>query len=247
MNFSYKGIIFGLSTIVFYYFYKNNDILSYIVYQTMFYYSYVEINVKKHIDLIYNNPIVKNSIHQIQYYMFNEVELVKSNYVFNTCKLTEVIRYNPNYFDFFIFTDYYTSNKIVSKDVNRILNVEKCDYRFLIINVKISNVDLIDDEKSFIVDLNQYYIVGNVIQKYLICFLIYRQYKVYIDPERVNYSIELMDNNMNYKTITEKEEIILNKESYMIRNICDDAPDKISDNMTFRNSDEDYFISDSDE
>jgi hypothetical protein len=56
-----------------------------------------------------------------------------------------------------------------------------------------------------------------------------------------------MDNNMNCKTITEKEEIILNKESYLIRNICDDAPDKISDNMTFRNSDEEYFISDSDE
>ena len=250
MNFIYKGLFCGLSSLLFLHFNKNNKILSFIIYQTMFYYSYIEINIKKKFDLIYNIPIVKKGIYKIQYYMFNEVELVKSNFVFSTCKLTEVIRYNPNYFDFYIFTDHTTSNKIVSKDVMNTLNVEKCDFKFYVINVKIPNVDLIDDEKTFSIDFDNYYMVNNVINKYLICFLIYKQYNVYLDPETVTYIIEFMDNNMNYKTITEKEEIILKKENYLFdskhNDKCDSifhSDEKISNNM-FKTNNEDYFIED---
>ena len=236
MNFILIGSI-SLSTLFFLYLSKNKyNILANIAYQSVLYYSYVEINVKKQLNILYTFPIVKNSIYKMKIYMFNEVELIKSNFVFKTCELKDLITYNKDYIDFFIFTDFYTSNKIVSKDINFSLNVEKCDYKFYIINVTISNVELIDDEHKFLIQLDDYYMVNNIINKYLICFLIYKQFKVYLDPENINYILELMDNNMEYKSITEKEEIILKKDEYLInkRNIdLFNTDDKISNNIEF--------------
>jgi hypothetical protein len=238
MNFIVFGCI-SLSTFLFLYLSKDKyyNILAKIAYQSVLYYSYVEINVKKQIKLIYNFPIVKDSIYKIHIYMFNEVELIKSNFVFKTCSLKDVVTYNPDYIDFFIYTDHYTSNKVVSKNVTLPLNIEKCDYRFYIINVTLNNVELIDDETTFIIQFDQYYMVNNIINKYLICFLIYRQFKVYLDPEMVTYKIELMDNNMNYKSLTEKEEIVLKKETYLINKkegeLFFDTNDKISNNINF--------------
>jgi hypothetical protein len=236
MNFILLGSI-SLSTFFLLFLSKNKyNILANIAYQSVLYYSYVEINVKKQLNLLYTFPIVKNSIYKIKLYMFNEVELIKSNFVFKTCELKDVITYNPDYIDFFIFTDFYTSNKIVSKNINISLNVEKCDYTFYIINVILSNVDLIDDEKTFIIQLDHYYMVNNIINKYLICFLIYKQFKVYLDPENITYTLELMDNNMEYKSFTEKEEIILKKDGYLINKEkfdLFDTDDKISNNIEF--------------
>ena len=243
MNFILFGC-FSVSTFICLYLSKDKyyNILSNIAYHSVLYYSYVEINVKKQINLIYNFPIVKDSIYKIHIYMFNEVEIIKSNFVFKTCKLKDVITYNPDYFDFFIFTDHYTSNKLVRKDVILPLNVEKCDYRFYIINVTLTNVDLIDDEKTFIIQFDQYYMVNNIINKYLVCFLIYRQFKVYLDPENVTYKLDLMDNFMEYKTLSEKEEIILKKDSYLINkkecNLFFNADGKISNNIEFINNED---------
>jgi hypothetical protein len=204
------------------------------------YYSYVEINVKKQLNLIYNIPVVKDSIYKFQMYMFNEVELIKSNFVFKTCGLKDVITYNPEYFDFFIYTDYYTSTKIVSKNVNLSLNIEKCDYRFYLMSIELRNVSLIDDEKTFIIQIDNYYMVDNIINKYLICYLIYKQYKVYLDAETVSYKLEIMDNNMEYKSITEKEDIILKKDKYIIKNYESlfKTNDKVSNHMNFINDDD---------
>ena len=102
-----------------------------------------------------------------------------------------------------------------------------------IINVRLSNVELIDDEKTFLIQLDNFYMVNNIINKYLICFLIYKQFKVYLDPENINYILELMDNNMEYKSITEKEEIILKKDGYLINKEKFDTYDKISNNIEF--------------
>ena len=150
MNYILKGLMFGVSVLSSFYIAYYKSLLPTIIHETIIYYSYVEINIKKHLDLLYNVPIVKDSIYKLQIYMFNEVELVKSNFVFGRCSLKDVVKYNPYYFDFFIFTDYYTLNKIVSKNVNISLDVENCDYKFYIFQLKISNVELIDDEKLFI-------------------------------------------------------------------------------------------------
>jgi len=252
MNFFIKGILFGCSIGFTYYLIslpkdKYNELFSTIIYETVLFYSYVEINVKKNINLIYNFPIVKHGIYKINMYMFNEVDIIKSNFVFKTCSLKEVVTYNPEYFDFFIYTDHYTLNKIVSKDIHLSLDVEKCDYRFYLMHVSITNSQFLDKNKSFIIQLDNYYMVNNTIDKFFICFLLYKQYKVYIDPLIVNYKIELLDHEMNYKIITEKEEIVLKKDTYFLKKDVDKKDDesifksdeKISNHMKFVN-DEDF-------
>jgi hypothetical protein len=242
MNFIIKGLFCGFTIGLSFLFFssKRDNIMSKIAYETVMYYSYVEINVKKQLNLIYNIPVVKDSIYKFQIYMFNEVELIKSNFVFKTCGLKDVITYNPDYFDFFIYTDYYTSNKIVSKNVNLSLNIEKCDYRFYLMSIELTNVSLIDDEKSFIIQIDNYYMVENIINKYFICYLIYKQYNVYLDAETVSYKLEIMDNNMEYKSITEKEDIILKKDKYIIKNYESlfKTDDKVSNHMKFINDDD---------
>jgi len=67
---------------------------------------------------------------------------------------------------------------------------------------------------------------------------------VYIDPIIVNYKIELLDHEMNYKVITEKEEIVLKKDTYFIKKDEDalfKSDEKISNNMKFVN-DEDFEV-----
>jgi uncharacterized ferredoxin-like protein len=79
--------------------------------------------------------------------------------------------------------------------------------------------------------------------------LIYKEYKVYIDPIIVNYKIELLDHEMNYKLITEKEEIVLKKDTYFIKkdaekkdeDILFNSDGKISNNMKYVN-DEDFEV-----
>lgn len=239
MNYIYKGIICGLtsiSTFLFLIFNKNNIILTFFAYQFMYYYSYVEINLKKNINIMYNLPIVKNSIYNFKIYMYNEVELIKNNFVIETCNIKEVVKYNPHYFDLFIYTDYYTLNKIVSKNLNFSIDVEKCNYKFYLFNLKISNVELIDDNKSFIIDMNNYFMVNNIINKFLICFLLNRQYNVFLLAETVNYTLEILDNNMDFKSITEKQEIILNKDTYILSESVEN--NKIKSDEKFFNSDE---------
>jgi hypothetical protein len=244
MNFIIKGLFCGftIGLTVFFFSAKGDkyNIMSKIAYETVMYYSYVEINVKKHINSIYNIPIVKDSIYKFQIYMFDEVKLIKSNFVFKTCGLKDVVTYNPDYFDFFIYTDFYTSNKIVSKNVTLSLNVEKCDYHFYIMSVELLNDELNDDEKSFIIQFDHYYMVDNIINKYLICYLIYKQYKVYLDPQTVTYKLEIMDNNMDYKSITEKDNIILKKDNYIINHYESlfKADDKVSNHMNFINEED---------
>jgi hypothetical protein len=254
MIFIIKGLLLGCTFVSTYYFIslskdKYKEILSTLFYETVLFYSYVEINVKQNINLIYNYPIVKQGIYKINMYMFNEVDIIKSNFVFKTCSLKEVVTYNPEYYDFFIYTDYYTLNKIISKNIHLSLDVEKCDYKFHLINISITNSQLIDDEKSFIIQIDNYYMVNNIIDKFFICYLIYKEYKVYIDPIIVNYKIELLDHEMNYKLITEKEEIVLKKYTYFIKkdaekkneDILFNSDDKISNNMKYVN-DEDFEV-----
>jgi hypothetical protein len=107
-------------------------------------------------------------------------------------------------------------------------------------SVELTNVSLIDDEKSFIIQIDNYYMVENIINKYLICYLIYKQYKVYLDAETVSYKLEIMDNNMEYKSITEKQDIILKKDKYIIKNYESlfKSDDKVSNHMNFINDDD---------
>jgi hypothetical protein len=63
---------------------------------------------------------------------------------------------------------------------------------------------------------------------------------VYLDPETVTYKLELMDKNMTYKSITEKEDIILKKDKYIIMNYESmfKSDEKVSNHMNFINEED---------
>jgi hypothetical protein len=96
---------------------------------------------------------------------------------------------------------------------------EVCGYTFISIEVSIE--DLIDTEKTnkYYLTLKEngenYYIVGNRINKMVIYYLLNQQHSVDY-PDNTPYMIDLIDFNVNMKVLTEKDTLYLFETEYII-------------------------------
>lgn len=208
----------------------------------------------KYIHSLYQNKYFKKTIKYFEdtkyifkNYFLNDIDVIKYNKILLRCKVSNLIQYNPLYMDFFIYSDIhsYPVNKKVCKDVySFVKRYEKCDFKFGYISL------ILSEKYNYVIKLSNssynYYIVGNVIDKYLILFLLYQQYGVYIDHDNPCYTLEILDHTMSLFFLTEKDEIIFTKSSYNIKNVFylkEDASDeknildgdKISDHIFYHN------------
>jgi hypothetical protein len=186
-------------------------------------YSYMEMYAKK----IYYHP----SMHQIRAFIKNankksELEIVKFNEVVLTNRDTVHV-HDLILCNFIIFSDYNDSN-LSSQKVNKILyfgiedfpftyTYNVCKFSFISFNVKlIVNCK----EKSYPIKLSDtsenYYVIGNKINRLLICYLLKKQHGVICDESKEKYVLELIDQDVNMITLTEKDEIILNEKNYKV-------------------------------
>ena len=214
----------------------------------------------KYINYLYQNKYFKKMNNYIQHknyvlreYLLNDIEVVKYNNVIIRCKLQNLIMYNPLYMDFFVYSDIhsYPVNKIVSKDIYSFTKKYlKCQFKFYNINLVLS------EKYTYNISLStshyNYYNVGNVIDKYLLLFLLYQQYGVYIENDNVCYTLEIIDNNMDLIFLTDKDILVLTESSYNIKNVflikedipfsdknkIDEDCHKISDNIFNNNKDD---------
>jgi hypothetical protein len=66
-------------------------------------------------------------------------------------------------------------------------------------------------------DVENYYVVGNKINILLIAYLLKIQHKVKCDEITGIYELGIIDHNVNVKTFTEKDEIILSEDDYTVK------------------------------
>jgi len=190
----------------------------------IFAYSYMELYAKK---LYYHENMsqIRQFIESVK--NKNEIEIIKFNDVITSLDKKLICIHHLLLYDFIIYSD-YSGPSSPSSRVNKVLysgypvfplnySYSLCEFSFISISVKLF-VDC--KEKSYPVKLSNdsenYYVIGNKINRLIICYLLKKQHGIVCDEITREYTLELIDHNVNMKTLTEKDEIILNETDYKI-------------------------------
>ena len=186
-------------------------------------YSYTELFFKK----TYNRPELlwlRDLIESMK--DKSEIEIVDNNGIVTTTSKDDFHTRDIRKGDFIIFSDYEGASTNANSKINKVLyndvahlpldyNYNVCNFCFISVCVK-----LCGQEKTYQIKLvtesENYYIVGNRINMGLICYLLKKQHNVTWDPVNSIYILDIIDHNIDIKSFSEKEEIILKEKDYDI-------------------------------
>jgi len=208
-------------------------------YYCIYVYTLLEMKVKHiYLQIINDNP----KLLELMKYISNKsgednIEIISDNQVINTCNrddsnLSQLI---PDYCKFIIYSDpeprtsTIINKKIIpnTKNIQReLFNYEICNYTFISFDLYIQNdLKQVNYDLNFFFNGNNYYVVNNKIDKYVVCFLLYSRHGVYQKPENCKYKINIIDQNANMVEVCEKDFIYLYKDHYeiieVIHNVID--------------------------
>jgi len=186
----------------------------------IFTYSYVELCVKR----IYNHPYFSNLKSCIEGMKKKaEIDIIKFNKELVSINRKNITIHHLVLYDFIIFSDYSNDkvkvNKVLYFDFPRFpldYNYEVCAFSFISINV-ITGSDKISRPIKLSSDTENYYVVGNKINRFLICYLLNKQHNINCDEVTGSYILEVIDHDVNIKTFYENDEIIFNKNNYTVK------------------------------
>lgn len=171
---------------------------------------------------LFYNWVVKTNLSLYLYslytkYMVNDIEMIIDNKIIYSTNKNELYVYNEDYMDFFIYVDKYTypMNKLICrKKIDYDENYGVCSFKFQMINV------IISEHESYLIDLSNkkenYYLVSNVIDKFVICYLLYQQFFILKDVYTISYNLDLIDDKMDFINLNEDDIIVLDVNSYKI-------------------------------
>jgi hypothetical protein len=150
-------------------------------------------------------------------YMIHEIEMIMDNRIIYSTNKNELYLYNEDNMDFFIYIDKYTypMNKLICrKKIDYDENYGICSFKFQMIHVKIT------DNECYLIDLSNkkenYYLVSNVIDKFVICYLLYKQYCILKNGYTISYKLDLIDDKMDFINLNENDIIVLDVNNYKI-------------------------------
>ena len=184
-------------------------------FQLILLYSKCELYVK-------NNSMICSIIRD--FYKKNvEIEIIKCNSLLLTTNKNNLILDLIFPYDFIIYSDYSGITKInkiiyyntpINFPIN--FNYDICDYSFISLNItnvnKSNDIDIYNIKLSS--EIENYYIIGNKINKLMICYLLKSQHGIY--DEIKTYTLNIIDANVNMLLLNETDEIIFNKSEYEI-------------------------------
>jgi hypothetical protein len=170
----------------------------------------------------------------------DNIEIISDNQVINTCNRDDSnwCQLIPDYCKFIIYSDpepqssTIINKKIIpnTKNIHReLFNYEICNYTFISFDLYIQNdVKQLNYDLNLFFNGNNYYVINNKIDKYVICFLLYSRYGIYQKPDSCKYKINIIDHNANMVEVCEKDVIMLYKDNYEIIEVIrpNDCPDK---------------------
>jgi hypothetical protein len=144
-------------------------------------------------------------------------------------------------FDFLLHSLYSRKDsifyKIISYDVNEDnLHYDPCSFKFMNVTVTLLN----HGGKSYSIHLSSptysYYVVDNIINVDVICYLLYEHYGLEFTSETLEYQLDFIDHEVKLKTIGNKEAILFNKDDYHI--LYDDIDENDYYNENYLNGDD---------
>lgn len=199
-------------------------------YFCIYVYTLVEMKVKHiYLQITNNNP----KLLEFMKYISNKtdednIEIISDNQVINTSNKNDSnwCQLIPDYCKFIIYSVPDSENstiinkKIIPNTKNiqcELFNYEICNYTFISFDLYIQNdVKQLNYDLNLFFNGNNYYVVNNKIDKYVICFLLYSRYGVYQKPDSCKYKLSIIDQNANMVEVCEKDVIMLYKNEYVI-------------------------------
>ena len=225
-------IIYGLGSHIFlnnFFPQQYNSLLINTTFYLILLYSYFELNFKRLCNNKYILYFSKKIYNIINKNSTNEIDIVKDSVVIESCNKTSFIEKKSLNYDFIIFSDYDNIsessdkiNKVIyykCKDSNSELYYKYniCMFSFISITIQLiyKNEERLHTIKLSN-DYENYYIVGNKINRIFISYLMKNNFNINLDEANNKYKITFIDNNVNIKNITENEQIIFNENNYEI-------------------------------
>jgi len=226
--------------------FKNNlePKIFYIAYNIIYYYSCFEIYLNK--TRIYIKPYIINILKCVKYFLkkYNIIDCNKEcnkecnelvlEFFYQGNLLTSLnfdknnrdinIDKAPLKYDFIICSDSTMTNKIC---VSNIHHYFEYDFDFEKTNFTFMSLQLLYKENNYTIELkndkHNFYIVNNVLDNNF--FTYYLKYILNIDnlEKDISYKLELVDQDVNVLLLTDKDNIIVNKQDYTIVNLNEDV------------------------
>jgi len=152
-----------------------------------------------------------------------DIEIIKNIQKISYLNSTNFLEYenleiiDKNNMEFMIYSDNTKSektNKVIYFYVPINFNYECCKYKFLSVTIIFS-----EDEQyklKLFSENENYYIVNNRLNKNVFCYLIMKQYSVIKNENYVSYKLDIIDQDVKFKSFDEKDEILLKCYNYLV-------------------------------
>lgn len=199
-------------------------------YYCIYAYTLLEMKVKQiYLQIINDNP----KLLEMMKYITNKsgednIEIISDNQVINTCNRDDSnwCQLIPDYCKFIIYSDPEPqTSTIINKKIipntknidNELFNYMICNYTFISFDLYIQNeLKQLNYDLNLFFNGNNYYVVNNKIDKYVICFFLYSRHGVYQNPDLCKYKLNIIDHKANMVEVCEKDVIMLYKDDYEI-------------------------------
>ena len=219
-------------------------------YYCIYVYTLLEMNVKQiYLQVLNDNPKLLGFMKYISKKSGEyNIEIISDNQVINRCNKDDSNWFQviPDDCKFIIYSDpepqtsTITNKKIIqnTKNIeNELFNYEICNYTFISFDLYIQNeLKQLNYDLNLFFNGNNYHVINNKIDKYVICFLLHSRHGVYQNPETCKYRINIIDNNANMVDIDENDVLHLYKEKYQVTRVIGEISDDSEDSEERENS-----------
>ena len=246
----YNAVAYGMCFHMFMSYFCPSNYKSFFVnatFQTILFYSKCEICVKHTSRAIQHFPPIQFILNKItDYNMQNviDIEFIKDGLpIFTTNKaglVSTIIDLDPDFCIYSDYSEYGTSKKInkmiFNKDDNYTIadfDYKLCTYSFISITMIVDS-GLGDDASqsypiTFSGELYNYYVINNTFNKKVLFYLLNKQHGVKYDDSSFTYKLNIIDDNVNMISLSEKDALVLKEDVYVICSQPDELP--IVDNI----------------
>jgi hypothetical protein len=152
-----------------------------------------------------------------------DIEIIRNNQKISYLNSTNFLEYenleiiDKNNMEFMVYSDNTKSektNKVIYFDVPTNFNYECCKYKFLSLTIIFS-----EDEQyklKLFSENENYYIVNNRLNKNVFSYLLMKQYGVIKNENYISYKLDIIDQDVKFKSFDEKDEILLKCYNYSV-------------------------------
>lgn len=204
----------------------------------IFAYSFIELKTKKMYKQIKNTPSVSSLIEKMK--SSNNVEVIFNNKSVSYLNKENIYSNLPFENTFIVYHHSEPmacrTNKIIVHNFSE--NTPKDVFEYKICNYVFISTILFLETKSLIInydiglfcDGNNYFVVNNKIDKYVICYLLTQQKNVNCSPENCKYKFSIIDQNANMIELSEKDVLYLHEDNYEVIQVIGENQEYSSEN-----------------